>query len=396
MQHYHRRLDFQSWFWGVLVGYFGQESWPWQTLTALIYSICELVLWRPEWATRFSLRNLRPLASLFSEDLAIDLGTVNTRVYARGRGIVVNEPSAVALDDSTGEVEAVGNEAKEMLGRSPGKIRVIKPLKDGVIADFKVTEKMLSYFIQKAHQRRTLVHPRVIISVPSEITQVERRAVTDSAYRAKAAEVHLVEQAMMAAIGADMPFNTPGGNLVVDIGGGTTDVALISMSGMVYSRSLRTAGNHMDESIMNCLKRKHNLLIGERTAEQIKIEIGSASALDKPLTKEVKGRSLLEGVPKAITVDDSEIRNALAECVSAIVSAIRMVLERTPPELSADIGDRGIVLAGGGTLLRNLDNRIRDETGLPVCTADNPLCSVVLGTATLLDDFRLLRRIAVD
>jgi rod shape-determining protein MreB and related proteins len=351
---------------------------------------------RPEWATRFSLRNLRPLASLFSEDLAIDLGTVNTRVYARGRGIVVNEPSAVALDDSTGEVQAVGREAKEMLGRAPGKIRVIKPLKDGVIADFKVTEKMLSYFIQKAHQRRTLVHPRVIISVPSEITQVERRAVTDSAYRAKAAEVHLVEQAMMAAIGAGLPFTKPGGNLVVDIGGGTTDVALISMSGMVYSRSLRTAGNHMDESIMNHLKRKHNLLIGERTAEQIKIEIGSAYALDKPLTMEVKGRSLIEGVPKTITVDDSEIRGALAECVSAIVSAIRMVLERTPPELSADIGDRGIVLAGGGALLRDLDERIREETGLPVCTADNPLCSVVLGTAKLLDDFRLLRRIAVD
>jgi rod shape-determining protein MreB len=349
-----------------------------------------------DWAMRISLHNLRPLASLFSEDLAIDLGTTNTRVYARGRGIVINEPSAVALDDSTGEVQAVGREAKEMLGRTPGKIRVIEPLKDGVIADFKVTEKMLSYFIQKAHQRRALVHPRVIISIPSEITQVEKRAVTDSAYRARAAEVHLVEQAMMAAIGAGLPVTKPGGNLVVDIGGGTTDVALISMSGMVYSRSLRTAGNHMDESIMNYLKRKHNLLIGERMAEQIKIEIGSAYALDKPLTMEVKGRSLIEGVPKAITVDDSEIREALAECVSAVVSAIRMALERTPPELSADIGDRGIVLAGGGALLRNLDMRIREETGLPVCTADNPLCSVVLGTAKVLDDFRLLRRIAVD
>ncbi len=351
---------------------------------------------RPEWATRISLQNLRPLASLFSEDLAIDLGTVNTRVYARGRGIVVNEPSAVALDDSTGEVQAVGREAKEMLGRTPGKIRVIKPLKDGVIADFKVTEKMLSYFIQKAHQRRTLVHPRVIISVPSEITQVERRAVTDSAYRAKAAEVHLVEQAMMAAIGAGLPVTKPGGNLVVDIGGGTADVAVISMSGIVYSRSLRTAGNHMDESIMNYVKRKHNLLIGERTAEQIKIEIGSASALEKPLTMEVKGRSLIEGIPKTITVDDSEIREALNECVATIVSAIRAALERTPPELSADISDRGIVLAGGGALLRNLDKRIRDETGLPVCLADDPLFSVVLGTAKLLDDFKLLRRVAVD
>lgn len=349
-----------------------------------------------DWAMRVSLHNLRPLASLFSEDLAIDLGTVNTRVYARGRGIVVNEPSAVALDDSTGEVQAVGREAKEMLGRTPGKIRVIEPLKDGVIADFKVTEKMLSYFIQKAHQRRTLVHPRVIISIPSGITQVEKRAVTDAAYRARAAEVRLVEQAMMAAIGAGLPVTKPGGNLVVDIGGGTTDVALISMSGMVYSRSLRIAGNHMDESIMNYLKRKHNLLIGKRTAEQIKIEIGSAYALDKPLTMEVKGRSLIEGVPKAITVDDSEVRDALAECVSAIVSAIRMALERTPPELSADVSDRGIVLAGGGALLRNLDKRIREETGLPVCIADDPLCSVVLGTAKLLDDFKLLRRIAVD
>lgn len=350
---------------------------------------------RSEWEKRISLQNLRPLASLFSEDLAIDLGTVNTRVYARGRGIIVNEPSAVALDDSTGEVQAVGKEAKEMLGRTPGKIRVIKPLKDGVIADFKVTEKMLSYFIQKA-QRRTLAHPRLIISVPSEITQVERRAVTDSAYRAKAAEVHLVEQAMMAAIGAGLPVTKPGGNLVVDIGGGTTDVVLISMFGIVYSRSLRTAGNHMDESITNYVKRKHNLLIGERTAEQIKIEIGSAAPLEEPVTMEVKGRSLIEGIPKAITVDDGEIREALNECVAAIVSAIRMALERTPPELSADISDRGIVLAGGGALLRNLDKRIRDETGLPVCVADDPLCSVVLGTAKLLDDFKLLRRVAVD
>ncbi len=351
---------------------------------------------RPEWAKRISLQNLRPLASLFSEDLAIDLGTVNTRVYARGRGIVVNEPSAVAIDDSTGELQAVGKEAKEMLGRTPGKIRVIKPLKDGVIADFKVTEKMLSYFIQKAHQRRTLVHPRVIISVPSEITQVERRAVTDSAYRAKAAEVHLVEQAMMAAIGAGLLVTEPGGNLVVDIGGGTTDVAVISMFGIVYSGSLRTAGNHMDESITNYVKRKYNLLIGERMAEQIKIEIGSASALEKPVTMEVKGKSLIEGIPKAITVDDSEVREALNECVAAIVSAIRVALERTPPELSADISDRGLVLAGGGALLRNLDKRIRDKTGLPVCVADDPLCSVVLGTAKLLDDFKLLRRVAVD
>lgn len=350
----------------------------------------------PEWTTRISFENLRPLASLFSEDLAIDLGTVNTRVYARGRGIVINEPSAVALDQSTGEIRAVGKEAKDMLGRAPSRISVVKPLRDGVIADFRVTERMLAYFIQKAHQRRTLVHPRVIISIPSEITQVERRAVTDSAYRAKAAEVHLVEQAMMAAIGAGLPITKPAGNMVVDIGGGTTDVALISLSGIVYSRSLRIAGNHMDEAIMNYVKRKYNLLIGERMAERIKIEIGSAITLDKPLTMEIRGRSLIEGVPKTITVDDGEIREALNESVGAIVSAIRIALERTPPELSADLSDRGLVLAGGGALLKRLDQRIRDETSLPVCIADDPLCSVVLGTAKLLEDFGFLRRVAVD
>jgi rod shape-determining protein MreB len=342
------------------------------------------------------LNNLRPLLSLFSADLAIDLGTANTRIYSRDRGVVVNEPSAVALDDRTGEVQAVGREAKEMLGRTPGCIRVVKPLKDGVIADFKVTEKMLNYFIQKAHQRRTLVHPRIIISVPSEITQVEKRAVAESAYRANAADVHLVEQAMMAAIGVGLPMTEPGGNMVVDIGGGTTDVAVISLSGIVYSCSLRIAGNHMDEAIMNYLKKKYNLLIGERTAEQIKIEIGSAYVLDKPLIMEIKGRSLIEGMPKAITVNDSEIREALSECVSTIVSAIRVALERTPPELSADISDRGIVLAGGGALLKNLDKRIREETGLPVCIADDPLCSVVLGTGKILSNFKLLRKISVE
>ena len=351
---------------------------------------------RFDYLARISLNNLRPLLSLFSADLAIDLGTVNTRIYSRDRGVVVNEPSAVALDDRTGEVRAVGTEAKEMLGRTPANIRVVRPLKDGVIADFKVTEKMLNYFIQKAHQRRTLVHPRIVISVPSEITQVEKRAVAESAYRAGAAEVHLVEQAMMAAIGAGMPITEPGGNLVVDIGGGTTDVAVISLSGMVYSRSLRIAGNHMDEAIVNYLKRKYNLLIGERTAEQIKIEIGSAYALDKPLTMEIKGRNLIEGMPKTITVDDSEIREALSECISTMVNAIRVALERTPPELSADIIDRGIVLAGGGALLKNLDKRIREETGLPVCIADDPLCCVVLGTSKILSNFKLLRRISIE
>ena len=351
---------------------------------------------RFDWLTRVSLNNLRPLLSLFSEDLAIDLGTTNTRVYALGRGIVVNEPSAVALDDTTGEVQAVGKEAKEMLGRTPGNIRVVTPLRNGVIADFKLTEKMLHYFIQKAHQRKTLVHPRIVISVPSEITQVEERAVMESAYRAKAAEVHLVEQAMMAAIGAGLPILEPGGNMVVDIGGGTTDIAVISFFGIVYSRSLRIAGNHMDEAIVNYIKRKYNLLIGERTAEQIKIKIGSAYALDEPLTMEIKGRSLIEGLPKSVTVDDSEVRGALSECVSTIVSAIRVALERTPPELYADIIDRGIVLAGGGVLLKNLDKRIREETGLPVCIADDPLCCGVLGTSKILGNFKLLRRIEIE
>src|SRR6266576_467120 len=351
---------------------------------------------RFDWLTRVSLNNLRPLLSLLSADLAIDLGTTTTRVYALGRGIVVNEPSAVALDDTTGEVRAVGKEAKEMLGRTPGHIRVVRPLKNGVIADFKVTEKMLSYFIQKAQQRRALVHPRIVISVPSEITQVEKRAVMESAYRAKAAEVHLVEQAVMAAIGAGMPVLEPGGNMVVDIGGGTIDIAVISFFGIVYSRSLRIAGNHMDEAIVNYIKRKYNLLIGERTAEQIKIKIGSAYALDEPLTMEIKGRSLIEGVPKAVTVDDSEIRGAWSGCVSTIVSAIRVALERTPPELYADIIDRGIVLAGGGALLKILDRRIREETGLPVCIADDPLCCVVLGISKILSDFKLLRRIEIE
>ena len=345
-------------------------------------------------ASRFG--NLRSLFSMFSSDLAIDLGTANTLVYARGKGIVVNEPSIVAINKNTGEVEAVGKEAKEMLGRTPGSIVAIKPMKDGVIADFKITEKMLNYFIQQAHNRKMLVLPRIVIGVPSEITQVEKRAVMDSAYRAKASEVHLVEQAMVAAIGAGLPITEPSGNMVVDIGGGTTDVAVISLSGIVYSRSVRVAGNEMDDAVMQYLKRKYNLLIGERTAEAIKIEVGSAFPLDKPLTMEIKGRNLIEGVPRTITVNDTEIREALSECVATIVNAIRVALERTPPELSADISDRGIVLTGGGAMLKNLDKRIREETGLPVSIADDPLASVVLGTGRMLSDFRLLRKISID
>jgi rod shape-determining protein MreB len=338
----------------------------------------------------------RSLFSLFSSDLAIDLGTANTLVFAKGKGIVVNEPSIVALNKNTSEVEAVGKEAKEMLGRTPGNIVAIKPMKDGVIADFKVTERMLNYFIQKAHGRKMLVHPRIVIGVPSEITQVEKRAVMDSAYRAKASEVHLVEQAMVAAIGAGLPITEPSGNMVVDIGGGTTDVAVISLSGIVYSRSVRVAGNEMDDAVMQYLKKKYNLLVGERTAEAIKIEIGSAYPLDKPLDMEIKGRNLIEGVPRTVVVHDDEIREALSECIATIVNAIRVALERTPPELSADISDRGIVLTGGGALIKNLDKRIREETGLPVSIADDPLASVVLGTGRMLSDFRLLRKISID
>jgi rod shape-determining protein MreB and related proteins len=340
--------------------------------------------------------NFRSVFSLISSDLAIDLGTANTLVFAKGKGIVVNEPSIVAINKNTGEIEAVGREAKDMLGRTPGNIVAIRPMKDGVIADFKVTERMLNYFIQKAHGRKMLVHPRIVIGVPSEITQVEKRAVSESAYRAKASEVHLVEQAMVAAIGAGLPITEPSGNMVVDIGGGTTDVAVISLSGIVYSRSVRVAGNEMDDAIMSYLKRKYNLLIGERTAEQIKIQLGSAYPLDKPLTMEIKGRNLIEGVPKMVTIEDSEIREALSECIATILNAIRVALERTPPELSADISDRGIVLTGGGALIKNLDVRIREETGLPVSLADDPLASVVLGTGKMLTDFKLLRRIAIE
>ncbi len=340
--------------------------------------------------------NFRSVFSLISSDLAIDLGTANTLVFAKGKGIVVNEPSIVAINKTTGGIEAVGKEAKEMVGRTPGNIVAIRPMKDGVIADFKVTERMLNYFILKAHGRKMLVHPRIVIGVPSEITQVEKRAVSESAYRAKASEVHLVEQAMVAAIGAGLPITEPAGNMVVDIGGGTTDVAVISLSGIVYSRSVRVAGNEMDDAIMSYLKRKYNLLIGERTAEQIKIQLGSAYPLDTPIKMEIKGRNLIEGVPKTVTIEDTEIREALSECVATIINAIRVALERTPPELSADISDRGIVLTGGGALIKNLDRRIREETGLPVSIADDPLASVVLGTGKMLTDFKLLRRIAIE
>ena len=333
------------------------------------------------------------LSGLRSNDLAIDLGTANTLVYAKGRGVVLSEPSIVAINKVTNAVEAVGKDAKEMLGRTPGNIVAIRPMRDGVIANFEVTEKMLQHFIRKAHNGRTWVSPRVVIGIPSEITQVERRAVEDSAYRAKASEVYLVEEAMAAAIGAGLPITEPHGNMVVDIGGGTTDIAVISLSGIVYSRAVRVAGNEMDEAIIQYIKRKYNLLIGERTAEAIKIELGSAYPLDEPLSYEVRGRNLIEGIPKTITISDEEVREALADSISTIINAVRVALERTPPELSADIVERGIVLTGGGALLKNLDKRLSIETGLPVSLADDPLASVVLGTGKMLSDFDLLKRV---
>jgi rod shape-determining protein MreB len=340
--------------------------------------------------------SVRALLSRFSRDLAIDLGTANTCVYVRGQGIVVHEPSIVAINKLSGRVEAVGRNAKDMLGRTPGYIMAIKPMRDGVIADFDVTEKMLTYFIKKAHKRSVWVRPRIVIGVPSEITEVEKRAVKDSAYRAKASEVHLVQEAVAAAIGVGLPITEPSGNMIIDIGGGTTDVAVISLAGIVYSKTVRVAGNKMDEVIIEYLKREHSLLIGERTAEEIKIEIGSAFPLEERMTMQVKGRHLIEGLPKTITITDEEIREALAETVNVIVDAVRVALERTPPELSADIVDRGIVLTGGGSLLRNLDKRLREDTGLPVAMAEDPLSSVALGAGKMLSDFALLRKLSID
>ncbi|BCW94492.1 rod shape-determining protein MreB [Thermoanaerobaculum aquaticum] len=339
---------------------------------------------------------LSSLFSLFSSDLAVDLGTATTLVYTRARGIVVFEPSIVAVNRITNKVEAVGQAAKEMLGKTPGNIVAIRPMKDGVIADFEVTEKMLEYFIRKAHGRSFFVRPRIIISVPSEITPVEKRAVKDSALRAGASEVYLVEQAMAAAIGAGLPITEPSGNMIVDIGGGTTDVAVISLAGIVYSKSVRVAGNEMDEAIISYIKRKYNLLIGERTAEAIKIELGNAYPDGNQRTMEVKGRDLVEGIPKTLTITDEEVREALAETVNVIVDTVRTALERTPPELSADIIDKGIVLAGGGSLLRGLDQRLREETGIPVSHCDEPVSAVVRGTGMMLTDMSLLKKIALE
>jgi len=333
---------------------------------------------------------------LFSNDLSIDLGTANTLVYQKGKGIVMDEPSVVAVHKDTNRVLAVGKEAKNMLGRTPGSIVAIRPMRDGVIANFEITEAMLRYFIQKVHNRKTLVRPRIVISVPSGITQVEKRAVRDSAQSAGAREVYLVEEPMAAAIGAGMPIQEPSGNMIVDIGGGTTEVAVISLSGIVFAKSIRIAGDEMDEAIVNYVKRKYNLLIGERTAEQIKIEIRWAFPQETRQTLDVKGRDLVAGIPRTQTISDSEIREAMLEPVNAIIDTIKIALERTPPELAADIVDKGIVLAGGGALLRGLDALIREETGLPITIAEDPLTCVVIGTGKVLDELDLLRQIQIS
>jgi len=338
------------------------------------------------------------LLGLFSNDLAIDLGTANTLVYVKGEGIVCNEPSVVAVQkDNRGSrrVLAVGAEAKRMLGRTPGNINAIRPLKDGVIADFEIAEAMLRYFIQKIHNRKTLVRPRIIICVPFGVTEVEKRAVRESAESAGAREVYLVEEPMAAAIGAGLPITEPAGNMIVDIGGGTTEVAVISLAGIVFSKSIRVGGDKMDEAIVQYVKRKYNLLVGERTAELVKITIGSAYPGDEIQTMEIKGRDLVAGVPKTVEITDEEIRESIVEPINAIVEAVRIGLERTPPELASDIVDKGIVLAGGGALLRNLDTLLRDQTGLPVMLADEPLEAVVMGAGKVLDELTLLRDIAI-
>ncbi|HTN87877.1 MULTISPECIES: rod shape-determining protein [Sorangium] len=339
------------------------------------------------------------LYGLFSNDLAIDLGTATTLIYVKGKGIVSCEPSVVAVQrDARGgkKVLAVGREAKEMLGRTPGNIQAVRPLRDGVIADFEITEAMLRYFIARAHNRRTLVKPRIIICVPFGITEVEKRAVKESAEGAGAREVYLIEEPMAAAIGAGLPITEPSGNMVVDIGGGTTEVAVISLAGIVYSQSVRVGGDKMDESIMAYMKRKYNMAIGEQTAERIKITIGNAYPLEQQLTMEVKGRDMVAGIPKTVVVNSDEIRDSLSEPTNAIVDAVLIALERTPPELAADIVDKGIVLTGGGSLLKNLDVLLREETGLPVMVCDDPISAVVLGSGKALDHLELLKEVTIS
>jgi len=355
----------------------------------------------------YRVRNLQTMLNIFdavlgmfSNDLAIDLGTANTLIYMKGKGMVISEPSVVAVQTNINgqrKVLAVGTDAKEMLGRTPGSITAIRPMKDGVIADFDYTEEMLRYFIRKVHNRKSLVRPRIVICVPSGITQVEKRAVRESAESAGAREVYLIEEPMAAAIGSGLPITEASGNMIVDIGGGTTEVAVISLAGIVYAQSVRVGGDKLDEAIVQYMKRKYNLLIGERTAEAVKIGIGNVYAVDDEVQHmEVKGRDLVSGIPKTLEINSTEIREAMSEPVNTIVEAVRIALERTPPELAADIVDKGIVLAGGGAYLKNLDILLREETGLPVVAAEDPLTCVVMGSGAMLDQIDLLKQVAVS
>lgn len=338
---------------------------------------------------------LSSFLGLFSNDIGIDLGTANTLVYVKDRGIVLREPSVVAVQAGTKRILAVGEEAKRMLGRTPGNIVAIRPMKAGVIADFEITEAMLRYFIKKIHNRKKMVRPRIIIAVPSDITEVEKRAVKDSATHAGAREVFLIEEPMAAAIGVGLPVQEPAGNMIVDIGGGTTEVALISLAGIVFSRTVRVGGDQMDECIAQYMKRVYNLMIGERTAEEIKISMGSAYPVEEETSMDIKGRDLVAGLPKTLTITSEEIREALQEPVSSIIDAIRITLERCPPELSADLVDRGMIMAGGGSLLTGIDKLIAEQTGLPVHLADDPLSAVAEGTGVVLNELNFLRKSGV-
>lgn len=344
-----------------------------------------------------SVRMSNYLLAFFSNDMGIDLGTATTLVYVKGQGIVLCEPSVVAVQKGTSSVLAVGEEAKRMLGRTPGNIVAIRPMRDGVIADFEITESMLRYFIKKAHNsRKFFVRPRMVIAIPSGITEVEKRAVKDSALHAGAREVYMIEEPMAAAIGVGLPIEEPAGNMIIDIGGGTTEIALISLAGIVFSRSIRIGGDEMDQAIIDYLKKTYNLMIGERTAEDIKIKIGSAFPLEEELTMEVRGRDLVAGLPKMITISSEEIREAMAEPIAQIVESVRITLERTPPELSADLIERGIVMAGAGSLLKGLPKLLSEETGLPVHLAEDPLTAVALGTGKVLSEIKYIRKLAIS
>ena len=340
-------------------------------------------------------KTINYILGLFSNDMGIDLGTATTLVYVKGEGVVLCEPSVVAIERGTSHVLAVGEEAKRMLGRTPGNIVAIRPMKDGVIADFEITEAMLRYFIKKVHHRRVLVRPRIIIAIPSGITEVEKRAVKDSAERAGAREVFLIEEPIAAAIGVGLPIQEPIGNMIIDIGGGTTEIAVISLAGIVFSKSMRIGGDEMDDAVIEYLKKTYNLMVGERTAEDIKIKIGSAYPLEEELTLEVRGRDLVTGLPKAVTITSEEVRDALVEPLRAILEVTKISLERTPPELASDLIEHGIVMAGGGSLLRGLDKLISEETGLPVHIADEPLTAVALGTGKVLSEIKYLKRVTV-